>query len=381
MNSHPVRSRGGPARGRPPETPNGQAPVPSLYDRAVALKRRRVLEPEPAAGNGSAYGGFASAPSWFGQPVVKPVPSVTWILRERSEPPNGCLPLEIPRHALVAESAAIMDRAKAGDIVMISGLEIPGLVETCDRLLIRGVAVAVDTRMVPALRGPMSKSEFGVDWVLLAPARRHHLALVASRIFEMVAGIAAMIVLSPLLIVLMLAIRTTSAGPALFRNRMVGRDGASFDLYKLRSMHQSNGSDQERRQELYRDFMAVSGVANGRGRKVVEQTRVTPFGRFLRKHSLDELPQFWNVVRGDLSLVGPRPCLPYEYELYADWHRLRFRTRPGLTGLWQVYGRGRVTFDEMVFMDYCYSWRKSFMLDLRIILRTAVVMITGEGGA
>ena len=347
----------------------------------MALKRRRVLEPEPAPRNGSVYEGAASASSWFAEPRVKPVASVTWILRESSEPPFGRLPFEIPPHALLADSAAIMERATAGDMVMISGLEVPALVETCDRLLNSGVAVAVDTRMVPALRGPMSKNQSGVDWVRLAPVNSHRLALLASRIFDVVAGSAAMIALSPLLVVLMLGIRTTSAGPALFRNRTVGRDGARFDLYKLRSMRQSNGIDQERRQGLYRDFMAVRGVAKGRGSKVVEQTRVTPIGRFLRKHSLDELPQFWNVVRGDLSLVGPRPCLPYEYDLYADWHRLRFRGRPGLTGLWQVYGRGHVTFEEMVFMDYCYSWRKSFWLDLRIILRTAVVVVTGEGGA
>jgi lipopolysaccharide/colanic/teichoic acid biosynthesis glycosyltransferase len=92
------------------------------------------------------------------------------------------------------------------------------------------------------------------------------------------------------------------------------------------------------------------------------------------------LPQFWNVIRGDLSLVGPRPCLPYEWDLHVGWHRLRFRSRPGLTGLWQAYGRSRVTFEEMVLMDYCYSWRKSLLLDLRIIFRTAIVVITGEGG-
>jgi lipopolysaccharide/colanic/teichoic acid biosynthesis glycosyltransferase len=347
----------------------------------VSLKRPRLLGAEPAVRKRSVDGGAASAPSSVAQPRVKPVASVTWILRECSDPAGGSLPPTLPPHALLADTAAIMGRAKIGDIVMISGLEIPALVETCDRLLNRGVAVAVDTQKFPALRGPLSSSEFGVDWVRLAPASGHRLSLLANRIFDMVAGIAATSAFGPLLIVLMLGIRTTSAGPALFRARMVGRDGARFDLYKLRSMRQSNGSDQERRQELYRDFMAVRGAANGRDLKVVEQSRVTPIGRFLRKHSMDELPQFWNVVRGNLSLVGPRPCLPYEYELYEDWHRLRFRGRPGLTGLWQVYGRGRVTFEEMVLMDYCYSWRKSFLLDLRIILRTAVVVITGEGGA
>lgn len=341
----------------------------------MSLRHRRVLETEPD-------GGAASGTTSVAQPRTGPAAApVTWILSERPEPAAAYKPPTIPARTRRADAAVVMQKAEAGDTVMISGLEIRSLVETCDRLLNRGVAVTVDTQKFPALRGPMSSSEFGVDWVRLAPASGHRLSLVANRIFDIIAGIAATIALGPLVIVLMLGIRTTSAGPALFRARMVGRDGARFDLYKLRSMRQSNGSDQERRQELYRDFMAVRGAADVRDLKVVEQSRVTPIGRFLRKHSMDELPQFWNVVRGNLSLVGPRPCLPYEFELYEDWHRLRFRGRPGLTGLWQVYGRGRVTFEEMVLMDYCYSWRKSFLLDVHIILRTAVVVITGEGGA
>jgi lipopolysaccharide/colanic/teichoic acid biosynthesis glycosyltransferase len=114
--------------------------------------------------------------------------------------------------------------------------------------------------------------------------------------------------------------------------------------------------------------------------KILDSSRVTLLGWLLRRHSLDELPQLWNVLVGDMSLVGPRPCLAYEYELQAEWQRLRYRVQPGLTGAWQAFGRSRTSFDEMVLIDYCYGGMKSPWLDLKLILRSLRVMATGEGG-
>jgi lipopolysaccharide/colanic/teichoic acid biosynthesis glycosyltransferase len=114
--------------------------------------------------------------------------------------------------------------------------------------------------------------------------------------------------------------------------------------------------------------------------KIVNDPRVTPIGRVLRRSSLDELPQFFNVLKGDMSLVGPRPPLPYEFERYSAWHRRRvLEVKPGLTGLWQVYGRSRTNFDEMVRLDLQYARQWSLWLDLKILLKTPVVVIFGTG--
>jgi lipopolysaccharide/colanic/teichoic acid biosynthesis glycosyltransferase len=345
----------------------------------MSLRRSRVLETEPSILQTAPEVGGESRPDSAPLPRSKTSPK-TWYVSEQTEPAVPYAHPGFPPYAVRANAAAVVEEAQAGDIVMISGLEIQALVETCDRLLSRDVAVDIDANRLPALRGLITKHEFGTAWVRLNPSGGDRFIQLVSRIIDTVSGVAGTIVVAPVLGVLMLGIHATSEGPAIFRSPRIGRDGAGFDLFKLRTMRPSNGPEHEARKELYRDYMAVRSAAPDKRLKVVDDSRVTPIGRFLRKHSLDELPQFWNVVHGDLSLVGPRPCLPYEWDLHQGWHRLRFRGRPGLTGLWQAYGRSRVTFEEMVLMDYCYSLRKSFLLDLRIVLRTAVVVITGEGG-
>jgi lipopolysaccharide/colanic/teichoic acid biosynthesis glycosyltransferase len=148
-------------------------------------------------------------------------------------------------------------------------------------------------------------------------------------------------------------------------------------------MRPGRPEDDALRRERYRAALLdqeLTGASGPAPRKIVDESRLTPIGRVLRRHSIDELPQLWNVLRGEMTLVGPRPCLPYEYELQAPWHRLRYRVKPGLTGPWQAHGRSRVSFDEMAYMDYCYGRARSFVLDLRLILRTVAVVVTGEGG-
>lgn len=347
----------------------------------MSLKYRRVLETEPSAPPPAADGMAVSETALVAQSRTKPAAHVAWIVRGSTQAAAAHKPLTIPAGTMPADTASAIQNAQVGDTVMFSGLEIPALVEACDDLLNRGVAVELDAESFPALRGLVTSHEHGTHWVRLEPAGKDRLPQVVSRMVDTAAGVAASIAVAPLMGVLILGVLTSSPGPPIFRSPRVGRAGLDFGLYKLRTMRRPSGPDQGARKELYRDFMAVRGDSDGKSLKVVDESRVTPIGRFLRKHSLDELPQFWNVVRGDLSLVGPRPCLSYEYDLHEGWHRLRFRSRPGLTGLWQAYGRGRVTFEEMVLMDYCYSWRKSFLLDLRIVFRTALVVITGEGGA
>ncbi len=193
----------------------------------------------------------------------------------------------------------------------------------------------------------------------------------------------ALIVFSPLCLAIALAIKLTSKGPVLFRQRRIGQHGASFTFLKFRSMKVDN--DTSAHKDYVRKLIAGkaephSSEGNGGGvYKITKDPRVTPVGAFLRRTSLDELPQFINVLRGQMSLVGPRPPVPYEVEAYDFWHRRRvLEAKPGITGLWQVSGRSRVKFDDMVRLDLQYAQHWSPWLDLKIILKTPAAMV-GEG--
>lgn len=178
-------------------------------------------------------------------------------------------------------------------------------------------------------------------------------------------------------------IKLTSEGPVLYVQERLGQDGRPFRFYKFRTMlHNSDDG-------LHRDFtenfikgklMEEEGDSETKPvYKLTRDPRVTPVGRFLRRTSLDELPQFINVLKGEMSLVGPRPPLAYEIEHYKEWHRGRLAVKPGLTGLWQVSGRSSVPFDEMVMLDLYYIENWSLLLDLKIIMRTLPVMFFGSG--
>lgn len=161
-------------------------------------------------------------------------------------------------------------------------------------------------------------------------------------------------------------IRLGSEGPVFFKQRRIGHRGREFTLFKFRTMHINAGTESHRHHT--RNLIKSQGpMIKLDSRK---DPRLIPLGSLLRASGLDELPQLLNVLRGDMSLVGPRPCIPYEYEIYEPWHRRRFDAVPGLTGLWQVSGKNRTTFDEMVRLDIRYAQRLSPLLDIKIIVRT-----------
>ena len=190
--------------------------------------------------------------------------------------------------------------------------------------------------------------------------------------------------LSPVFFVIAAAIKLTSRGPILFRQQRIGEYGIPFTFLKFRSMYVDNDSSQHK--EYIRQLIAGQASkqpTNGTGEGVFKLTndpRIAPGGSFLRRTSLDELPQLLNVLRGDMSLVGPRPPVPYEVEAYATWHRRRLlEAKPGITGLWQVQGRSRVGFDDMVRLDLRYARNCSPWLDLKILLQTPKAVIAGNG--
>lgn len=193
--------------------------------------------------------------------------------------------------------------------------------------------------------------------------------------------------LFPLFVVIALLIRITSPGPALFKQERVGLFGKRFSLFKFRTMF--NNNDTTIHQEFVKNLIAGSqdrtrseqNSSHTGVYKIVRDPRVTPLGRLLRMTSLDELPQFYNVLKGDMSLVGPRPPIPYECEKYDIWHRKRVLwMKPGITGPWQVYGRSKTTFDEMVRMDIRYIQEWSLWMDIKILIQTPWVVFACKGG-
>jgi len=207
-------------------------------------------------------------------------------------------------------------------------------------------------------------------------------ALLLKRAPDLLLASLMLIVFSPLLFLIMLAIKIGSPGPVFYKQIRLGKGGKPFGFYKFRSMY-VNADDAEHRSYVKNLIKAGNPYdvdENGKPLfKISDDGRVTRVGRLLRKYSVDEFPQLFNVLRGEMSLVGPRPPLPHEYHNYRDWHRKRLDGIPGITGLWQVSGKNRIPFEEMVKLDIHYLKNWSLWLDIKIILRTIPVMLKGEG--
>jgi lipopolysaccharide/colanic/teichoic acid biosynthesis glycosyltransferase len=200
------------------------------------------------------------------------------------------------------------------------------------------------------------------------------------RCIDVVGSLAALLLLSPVFVVIAIGVKLSSKGPVFYCKRRVGQNGKEFPFYKFRTMYVNNDPS------IHREYVTklISGSAdadaNGGLFKLKDDPRITRIGKFLRRSSLDELPQFFNVLLNHMSLVGPRPPLPYEYEKYSTWHKRRVRElKPGITGLWQVEARSLTTFDEMARIDIRYAKARNLWLDLTIMLRTPAAMFSGRG--
>ena len=208
---------------------------------------------------------------------------------------------------------------------------------------------------------------------LVVPIERTPLGYrVAKRSLDLTASLIGLLLVSPILALVAIAVKLESPGPVLFRQERLGLGGRPFTLYKFRSM--SSSAEQERHRdhaiELIRGDATRTASVDKVWVPIAADPRVTRLGAFLRRSHLDELPQLINIVRGEMSLVGPRPPIPYEVEVYEPWHLRRLSVIPGLTGLWQATAWGRVSFDEGVALDLAYVDRRSFAFDLRLIGRT-----------
>ncbi len=221
--------------------------------------------------------------------------------------------------------------------------------------------------------------------VLDASSRRQSprrlVQVAAKRTLDIAGSTAFLLAFGPVFLCVAAAVKLTSKGPVFFHQQRVGEAGRPFTMFKFRTMQVN--ADHRIHQDYVEKFIQSNQAATSGGDtvfKLVNDPRVTAVGDFLRRSSLDELPQFWNVLRGDMSLVGPRPPLPYEVAKYKHWHRRRvLEAKPGITGLWQVTGRSRTTFDEMVRLDLRYARNNSVWTDLNILLSTPKAVLSGKG--
>lgn len=352
------------------------------------------------------------------EPAFKKMIAVERKRSERSKEPFLLMLVEVGSSAESAESrpvlesmlAVLLDASRETDLIgwyrqgVTAGVLFTGLMVTDKNLILTTIL----NRVSNMLRGELTEDQFSQvnlsfhfypdDWDqtnpngptnktlypdLMNPGQRKLGLLVVKRTMDLMVSVIGILLISPLLLAIAVAIKLTSKGPVLFKQQRVGQFGKLFTVLKFRSMYANNDHS------VHKDYVMklikdqAEKNADGSGVAVYKLTRdprVTPLGQFLRRTSLDELPQVFNVFTGEMSLVGPRPAIPYELAAYQSWHRRRIlEAKPGITGLWQVKGRSLVKFDDMVRMDLRYASNWSLWLDLKILLMTPRAVIKGAG--
>ena len=295
-------------------------------------------------------------------------PEVVGYISLTPRPDNGMRSL-----GRIEDLPAVLDRHRI-DEVIIADPDFPQeraieLVDQCHR---RGVTVRVapSTMEVLTHRAELVPGQ-SVPLFELQPPVFEGIDFAVKRLFDVVAATLLLVLLTPVLIAIAVAVKATSRGPLLYRSRRPGIGGLPFDCLKFRTMRTDAGQMQEELEAL--------NEASGPLFKIRRDPRLTTVGRLLRRFSLDELPQLVNVLRGEMSLVGPRPLPQRDFDRLEDWHRKRYLVLPGVTGLWQVSGRSELDFDDLVRLDFLYLERWSVFLDLVIILKTIPAVLKGEG--
>ena len=269
-------------------------------------------------------------------------------------------------------------------IISVHKADYSRLILIAEACLKTGCVVRIYSDLLEIVTSKISVELYaGIPMVMLADLPSKTVSYPLKRLFDIIGSLTAIIVLSPLFALIAAGIKLSSPGPVFFKQTRIGREGRPFNFYKFRSMHTGNASTQHK--EFVQNFIRGNNTDKKSSKdeikifKITDDPRIFPFGRFIRKTSLDEFPQFFNVLRGDMTLVGPRPCLPYEWEIYESWHKNRLNCLPGCTGIWQALGRSTVSFEEMVLLDLYYVSNTSIFLDIRIILNTFPVIFLGKG--
>jgi len=304
-----------------------------------------------------------------------------------NEPVDASAPASFEGVPVIADLKSLPTaiRESGANEVIISDPNVPGEA-LFDVMIQTGRRRGVEFRIAPTLLNCLpSKTEIdqvgSLPMVTLFRSPLSNTARLAKRVSDLLVASLALTILAPLWLLIALLIKIDSRGPVFYKQERVGMDGRVFLFYKFRTMRA--GTDDASHREYQRRYIKGQpdsnlGDAERPAYKLRGDERVTRLGRILRRTSLDELPQLFNVLRGDMSVVGPRPPIPYEVESYELWHRKRLDMKPGITGLWQVSGRNRLPFDEMVRMDLYYIENWSLLLDVKIILQTLPVMLRGD---
>lgn len=261
--------------------------------------------------------------------------------------------------------------------VSIDNISYERLVEIIEKLNGSKTIVKVNSELLRTIPDNIFAEKLGgISIVNTTPALQNGIVMLLKKVFDKIMAFIGLVLLSPLFLVIALLIKLTSRGPVFYKQDRIGLNGRVFKFYKFRSMIVSEEGDEERVSKMIKFIKGELKKVD----KVINERRVTSIGKIIRKFSIDELPQLINVLKGDMSLVGPRPCLPYEYENYESWQKKRTVVLPGCTGVWQVYGRGKVDFKDSVIMDLYYIHNMSPWLDLQLIFKTIPVLIFGRGG-
>jgi len=276
----------------------------------------------------------------------------------------------------------IVGKEKIDDIIVTDeSIDKPLLISLLDYATSEGLTVWFPENLLPILGVKLYPDNFcGLSMIRLCSQKNSWLFSKMKYAFDAFITLPATAFLLPFFALIALAIKMNSKGPVFYRANAIGKNGSPFTMYKFRSMRVDGGSD------IHKDYVTrlIKGeirpeTEGGRPLKVTEDPRITKVGHLLRKTSLDELPQILNVLRGEMSLVGPRPCLPYEFEIYKNWHKKRLSVRPGITGLWQVAGRSAVAFEDMVLLDLYYIYNRNIALDMNVMYETIFAVLAKKG--
>lgn len=253
-----------------------------------------------------------------------------------------------------------------------SNIELQSIIEFCKRT---GRTIHVVSELYDIVTEKLEIDEIGGISSFRLKRTNYYLFNNFKRIYDIGISLLFIIGLLPFWILIILLIKITSKGSVFYPAKVVGLNEKIFTMYKFRSMYYNSST------ESHETLVSEMIKNNKSTEKLKNDTRITPIGKILRKLSLDEFPQLINVLKGNMSIVGPRPCLPYEYELMDNWHRKRFGVNPGITGLWQIKGRNQVKFNDQIALDLYYIEHRSLRLDFEIIIKTIPVVLFGKGGA